>query len=430
MERVKKLAFLFLIAAGAAAAVFYSYQFADTFLNRLLEKPAVSVPASSEKESSVEDSSTEDSFVGSLQRSAAPSQEAGSGASADADFTLTGEIFSGSVPSARKKLLTMSLEEKVGQVFIFRCPVSGAVKAIDEYQPGGYCLMADNFDGKTAAQVQQNLKSYQNSSKVKMILCCDEEGGTVVRVSKFKALAAEPFASPQEVCKLGGMDAVTADTVKKAELLKSLGLNMNLAPVADVSTDPSDFIYARSFGKDAQETSKFVTASVEAYENENLSCALKHFPGYGNNTDTHTGVATDKRSYQTFVDSDFLPFQAGIDAGAPCVMVSHNVVVCIDPDHPASLSSKVHEVLRKTLGFTGVIMTDDLSMKGVTEASGGKNPAVAAFLAGNDILLSSDMETDCNALYAAVRNGTVTERQLNESVLRILAWKYSMGIES
>ena len=273
MERVKKLAFLFLIAAGAAAAVFYSYQFADTFLNRLLEKPAVSVPASSEKESSVEDSSTEDSFVGSLQRSAAPSQEAGSGASADADFTLTGEIFSGSVPSARKKLLTMSLEEKVGQVFIFRCPVSGAVKAIDEYQPGGYCLMADNFDGKTAAQVQQNLKSYQNSSKVKMILCCDEEGGTVVRVSKFKALAAEPFASPQEVCKLGGMDAVTADTVKKAELLKSLGLNMNLAPVADVSTDPSDFIYARSFGKDAQETSKFVTASVEAYENENLSCA-------------------------------------------------------------------------------------------------------------------------------------------------------------
>lgn len=417
----KRFAFFLLIAAGAAAAVFGSYRLADTLLNRMLVKPASSAPVSSAAASSAV----------SVQRSAPASQEAQSGASQDSAASSAVEgIFSDSVPSAREKLQTMSLKEKVGQVFVFRCPVSGAVKAVDDYQPGGYCLMADSFEGKTAAQVQKTLKSYQTSSKIKMILCCDEEGGTVVRVSKFPALASKPFQSPQTVYRLGGMDAVTADTVKKARLLKSLGLNMNLAPVADVSTDPSDFINARSFGKNAAETSKFITASVKAYESESFSCALKHFPGYGNNKDTHTAVVTDKRSYQSFVDSDFLPFEAGIKAGTPCILVSHNIVECIDPRNPASLSAKVHEVLRKSLGFTGVVMTDDLSMKGVTEAAGGKNPAVAAFLAGNDILLSSNMKTDFDALYAAVQSGTVSEERLDESVLRILAWKYSKGIVS
>lgn len=421
-KQKKKLASFLLVAAGAAAAIFCSYKLADLFLSRVLEQP----PAGSSASSAVSSSASASSF----QLSAALSREA-EGAAQDFAGLVPGEgIFSSGASSATQKLRTMSLREKVGQVFMFRCPVFGAVKAVDSYQPGGYCLMADNFAEKTSAQVKKTLQSYQQSSKIKMLLACDEEGGTVVRVSKNPALAAKPFQSPQAVYKRGGMAAVTADTVKKARLLKSLGLNMNLAPVADVSTDSADFINARSFGKGGKETAEFITASVRAYEGENFSSALKHFPGYGNNADTHTAAARDKRSYRTFVESDFLPFEAGVKAGAPCVLVSHNIVECIDPQNPASLSKKVHEVLRKTLGFTGVVMTDDLSMKGVTEASGGKNPAVAAFLAGNDLLLSSNMKTDFDALYAAVQDGTVSEQMLNESVLRILAWKYSKGILS
>lgn len=418
--RKKKLVSSLLIAAGVVAAIFCSYKLSDLFLSRVLDQSPV--------KSSV--SSFSSSASSSLRFSAALSPEAEGGAAQDSAGLVSGGIFSAEAEPAAEKLRTMSLREKVGQVFLFRCPVAGAVKAVDSYQPGGYCLMADNFSGKTPAQVKKMLQSYQNSSKIKMLLACDEEGGTVVRVSKNPALAAKPFQSPQSVFKRGGMAAVTADTVRKARLLKSLGLNMNLAPVADVSTNPADFINARSFGKNAKETAEFITVSVKAYKDENFSPTLKHFPGYGNNADTHTASVRDKRSYETFVQSDFLPFEAGIKAGAPCVLVSHNIVECIDPKNPASLSKKVHEVLRKTLGFTGVVMTDDLSMKGVAGASGGKNPAVEAFLAGNDLLLSSNIQTDFEALYRAVQDGTVSEQMLNKSVERILAWKYRMKIIS
>ncbi len=288
--------------------------------------------------------------------------------------------------------------------------------------------MASNFQGKTTAQVQSMLKSYQNVSKTKMILCCDEEGGTVVRISKYPALAPTPFRSPQSVFKKSGMDGIYNDTVKKAQLLKKLGLNLNLAPVSDVSTNPSDFIFDRSFGKNASQTAEFVKTSVNAYNSENLSCTLKHFPGYGNNVDTHTGIAYDKRSLSTFEKSDFIPFQAGIQAGAPVILVSHNIVDSMDPAYPASLSAKVHGILRNQLKFTGIVMTDDLIMDAIRDFTAGKNPCVTAFNAGNDILLSSNIAEDFNALYAGVQNGSVSEARLNESVLRILAWKYKMGI--
>ena len=163
---------------------------------------------------------------------------------------------------------------------------------------------------------------------------------------------------------------------------------------------------------------------------ENLSGVLKHFPGYGNNEDTHTGIARDKRPMSQFTETDFLPFSAGIEAGVPCVLVSHIIVECMDAEQPASLSAKVHQILRENLGFTGVIMTDDLSMEAITEYTGGENPAVAAFLAGNDMLMCSDLEQSYQALLEAVQQGEVTEERLNESVARILAWKYSKGILS
>lgn len=416
----------FLVTAGIIfiiAAIYGVYKVADAVLNHtLFPEQTASTGISSAQTSTVPSSTPASSVAASSSLISSGTAQSGTQPAA-----VTG-IFGNFSASAQQKLKTMTLKEKVGQVFVFRCPDSGAVKTAQDYQPGGYCLMASNFEGKTTAQVQSMLKSYQNVSKTHMVLCCDEEGGTVVRISKYPALATTPFRSPQYVFKHSGMDGIYDDTVKKAQLLKKLGLNMNLAPVCDVSTNPSDFIYDRSFGKNAAQTAEFVKTSVNAYNSQNLSSTLKHFPGYGNNMDTHTGIAYDKRSFSTFTNSDFIPFTAGIQAGAQCVLVSHNIVDCMDAKYPASLSLKVHDILRKQLGFTGIIMTDDLIMDAIRDFTGGKNPCVTAFNAGNDILLSSNITEDFNALYAGVQNGSVSEARLNESVLRILAWKYKMGI--
>ena len=337
-------------------------------------------------------------------------------------------LFSAYYDYAYAKMETMSVADLVGQVFIFRCPVNGAVKLIDDCQPAGYCLMADFFEPKTADQVRSTLASYNNSSRTNMFFCCDEEGGTVVRISRCSQFADQPFRSPRDVFAEGGFDAIESDTKEKASLLKSLGLNMNLAPVADVSTNPQDFIYDRAFGQDAAGTAEFVRLSVETYRASGIACTLKHFPGYGNNADTHTGLAYDNRPMETFESSDFIPFRAGIEAKAPFVLVSHNVVSCMDPDAPASLSPAVHEILREELGFTGLILTDDLVMDAVTDFTGGKSAAVQAFLAGNDLLLSSDCRNDYQALYDAVESGEVPMATLKEAVVRVLAAKYALGI--
>lgn len=414
----RKAAAAVAVTAFVGIAVFVMYEFASTALNKVFppETTASGLPSSSSSASSGETS---------LSAASGPASSAPHSFGA----TVSG-IFSVYENAAQKKLSTMTLQEKVGQIFLLESPSSGAVHTIDEIQPGGYCLMERDFKGKTADQVKKTLKSYQTSSKIPMILCCDEEGGTVVRISSNPALSAQKFQSPQQVYAKGGLDAVSSDTLKKAQLMKSLGLNVNLAPVCDVSTNPKDFIYARSFGQNAQQTSKFVTASVLAYSEGGIGCVLKHFPGYADNTDTHTGVSKDSRSFQTFQNSDFLPFKAGINAGAACVMVSHNIVECMDAEHPASLSPQVHDILRTKLGFTGVIVTDSLDMKAVTAYSKGEDPSVQAFLAGNDMLLATDGFSGYKALYAAVQKGTVSQKRLDESVLRILAWKMKLGLLS
>lgn len=383
---------------------------------------SMSVP--SESESSAPPAETEERPEEPEGSASEESDASSSGQSAvPAGPATTQELFAEGYPEAQELLENMTLEEKVAQVFLFRCPSENALAAVQTYQPGGFMLFAKDFDGKTAEQVCAEMESYQQASKIPMFLAVDEEGGTVVRVSRNANLAPKPFQSPQQVFQSGGMQAIVDDIVQKTQLLQSLGLNVNLAPVADVSTNPADFMYARTFGQGAAETADYVKNSVATYNQQRMACALKHFPGYGNNEDTHTGIAVDHRPYETFMESDFLPFAAGIEEGAPMVLVSHNIVNCMDSEHPASLSPEVHRVLREDLGFTGLILTDDLSMEAIPAYTGGENPCAAAINAGNDLLLSSDLQADYNALLAAVQDGTVTEERLDESVLRILAMK-------
>lgn len=325
-------------------------------------------------------------------------------------------------------LSTMTVEEKVGQMFFVRCPDTGAVEAVSQYKLGGYILFGRDFKDKTAEQVRNDISSYQSASGVPLLIGTDEEGGTVVRASSNPNLFSHRGLSPQALFAEGGMDSIIQDARQKSVTLLGLGVNVNLAPVADVSTDPNDFIYDRSFGQDAQATAEYVSNVVKTMDAEGIGSVLKHFPGYGNNVDTHTGVAIDERPYETFQTSDFLPFTAGIQAGADAVLVSHNVMSCVDNQLPASLSPAVHNELRSTLGFQGVIMTDDLAMDAVAAYAGDQSPAVMAVKAGNDMIITTDFQTQIPEVVQAVKSGEVDEAQIDQSVTRVLQWKYDLGL--
>ena len=317
---------------------------------------------------------------------------------------------------------------QVAQMFFARCPEVDAVTLAGEYSIGGYILFGRDFEGQTPDSITATIQSYQDAAATPMLIGVDEEGGTVVRVSSNPNFRAEKFRSPQALYNEGGFDRIVSDTEEKDALLASIGVNVNFAPVCDVSTDPNDFMGARAFGKDAAQTSEYVRTVVAQMLADNTGMVLKHFPGYGSNVDTHTGIAIDERPLETFRESDFLPFQAGIEAGAQAVLVSHNIVNCMDSDLPASLSPAVHDILRDELGFEGVIMTDDLIMEAITDYTGGENAAVLAVQAGNDMLVSSDFVTQYNAVLAAVQDGTISEGRIRESAIRVIRWKMDLGL--
>ena len=327
-----------------------------------------------------------------------------------------------------KLLEKMSLDEKIGQIFIARCPDKDAAALVKKYNLGGYILFGRDFKGKTKDAVVKNIKSYQNASAIPMFIAVDEEGGTVNRVSTNKNFRKYPFASPQYLYKHGGMERIKSDAKEKSELLRSIGINLNFAPVADISTNKNDFIYKRSFAKSPKETAEYVKSVVEVMNEARVGSVLKHFPGYGNNKDTHTDLVHDKRPMEKFKSEDFLPFKAGIDAKASMVLVSHNIVEAMDKDAPASISPAVHKILRDELAFDGVIITDDLAMQGVKKFVGEKNAAVLALKAGADMLCSTDFINDIAAVKAAVANGEIKEKDIDEHVLRVLRAKINLGI--
>lgn len=347
----------------------------------------------------------------------------------DTVTALTVEI---TVPESRtqaeKLLSSMTLEEKVGQLFFVRVPAEEAAQAVAQYHFGGYILFGRDFQDKTREQVRADIQSYQDSAKVPLLLGVDEEGGTVVRASANPDICDEPYWSPRRLYEAGGLDLVLSVERDKIRTLQGLGLNVNFAPVCDITQQEGAFLYDRSLGQDARTTAGYVGRVVSLYGEEGMGCVLKHFPGYGNNPDTHTGIAVDERPYEAFQREDFLPFEAGVQAGAGCVLVSHNIVTCRDGEAPASLSPEWHRVLREELGFTGCIITDDLVMDAIQEYCDASSAAVQAVQAGNDLLCCSDYETQYPAVLAAVESGELSEERIEESALRVLRWKEELGL--
>lgn len=325
-------------------------------------------------------------------------------------------------------LQRLSLEQKVGQMFLARCPESGAAEAVAQYSLGGLLLFGRDFAGETPGTMRAKIQGYQAAAALPLLIAVDEEGGTVTRISSYTAFRSSPFASPRELYSQGGMDAVLSAEAEKAQLLAGLGINVNMAPVCDIATEPGAFMYKRSLGQSPEITGQFVSGAVRTMQEQGVAAVMKHFPGYGNNADTHVGIARDSRSLSELESRDTQPFYDGIAAGGGAILVSHNIVEALDAQNPASLSPAMHRYLRLAMGFDGVIITDDLSMDAIAKQYGVGEAAVLAVLAGNDLLCSTEYRTQYSAVLDACRSGRIPEETVNQAVYHVLAWKQSMGI--
>ena len=322
----------------------------------------------------------------------------------------------------------MTLQERVGQLFLARCEDATALHDIQQYHLGGFVLFGADFRNETKESMLEKITSYQAVSGLPMLIAVDEEGGTVTRISQYPAFRDSKFYSVRDLYAGGGMEWVLTVEEEKCNLLRSLGLNVNLGPVCDISTDRNAFMYRRSLGQDADATAGFVSDVVSLMGEHQVGSVLKHFPGYGNNTDTHTGIAVDCRPLEELETNDLVPFAAGIRAECDSIMISHTIVEALDPVLPASLSPEAHRYLRQEMGFEGVIMTDDLVMQAITDRYGAGEAAVLAVLAGNDLLCSTEYVLQYEAVLAAVLEGRIDIDTLNNAVRNVLEWKMELGL--
>ena len=225
-------------------------------------------------------------------------------------------------------------------------------------------------------------------------------------------------------------------TARRHELRTKIGSGIILFPGNPLSPNnyPNNAYYFRQdstflyyFGLDRPSLAGVIVKSLRA---EGVVSCLKHFPGYGNNVDTHTGIAVDQRPLESFTSSDFLPFQAGMESGGgkTAVLVSHNIMTAVDGDLPASLSPKVHGLLRRDLGFDGVVMTDDLAMEAVAAYSADGAVAVMALEAGNDLVITTDYRTQIPKVLEALESGALSEETIDTACRRVLTWKQNLGL--
>ena len=332
------------------------------------------------------------------------------------------------VDPVRQMISDMSLEQRVGQLFLARCNADTAAADIRQYHLGGLVLFGSDFENQTPDSMCQTIAAYQNSAEQPLLIAVDEEGGDVTRISQFPAFRDRRFSSLRKRYDQGGLEGVLAEEEEKCRLLSDLGINVNLGPVCDITTEPEAFMYSRSLGQDAQTTAEVTASTVNLMNAFSIGSVLKHFPGYGNNVDTHTGIAVDTRALSELEERDLVPFTAGIQAGCGAVMVGHIIVEALDRELPASLSPAVHRYLREELGFSGVIMTDDLVMQAITDQYGAGEAAVMAVLAGNDLLCSTEYAVQYQAVLQAVLDGRIDIDVLNSALRNVLEWKISLGL--
>jgi beta-N-acetylhexosaminidase len=340
---------------------------------------------------------------------------------------------------AMELLSTMTINEKINQLlFVTPEALTGVSKVIqagettkrslENYPVGGVILFDNNIESKE--QLTTMISQMQTYSKIPLFVGVDEEGGRVSRVSK-------RFFTP--IAPMGKIGA-TGDSRQAFEIgetiagnIKSLGFNVDFAPVADVLTNPNnEAIGDRSFGSDVNVVSGMVEQEVIGLQSKGVSAAIKHFPGHGGTSaDTHNGYVESKRTIEELRATEFLSFKAGIEAGTDFVMLSHITSVnAEDSGLPASLSKKIiTEYLKDELGFEKIVITDALNMGAIASQYSAGEVAVISLQAGADMLLCpSDVGATVQGIENALENGDLTEERIDESVAKILQVKIDRKI--
>lgn len=331
----------------------------------------------------------------------------------------------------------MTLREKVCQmIFVTPAAITGAQKAVsaddatrialEKYPVGGIYYDKSNMESKE--QIRAMLANTQSYSKIPLIFTCDEEGGRVSRLmgsvgtTRLKAMLSYKNEGPQKAME----NALTI-----ARDMSDLGFNMDLAPVADVWSNPQNTVIGdRAYSNDFWQAASLIPAAVAGFQEGGVACTLKHFPGHGDTAaDSHYGSAYVYKTLEELRTHELLSFQAGIDAGADAVMMGHIIVESVS-NEPALFSYElVTELLREEMGFDGVVMTDALAMKAISERYSNADVALMAVKAGVDMLLCpQDLDSAIQAIMTAVENGDIPEARIDESVMRILRLKEKRGI--
>lgn len=341
-----------------------------------------------------------------------------------------------------ERIGAMTLEQKVAQLFIVTPEalvegVSQVTQAGDmtregvtAHPVGGIVYFAQNLlDPEQTTTMLANVKQfYADAGNVAPFIAVDEEGGTVVRVADNEAFGAQDVGDASALGSAGDTEAAKRAAEQIADYLMPLGFNLDFAPVADV-VDPlrSDTMGLRSFSSDAAVAADMVRAEVEGFRDKKMLCCAKHFPGIGAAAgDSHEGAITIEATNEELETVDLVPFRAAIEAGVPMIMVGHVSLPNIVGDStPAPLSSAVVQgMLRDSLGYTGIIVTDSLSMGAITDYYTPAEAAVAALKAGCDIpLMPERLDEAYQGVLSAVQVGELTEERLDESLTRILAAK-------
>lgn len=334
-------------------------------------------------------------------------------------------------------LAQMTLREKVYQMFVvFPSAVTGVPvvtaagettrKALEQYPVGGFIYDKTNMVSKE--QVRTMLTKVQTYSQIPLILTCDEEGG---RVNRLMQTVGTTWVDSMLDYKDQGESVAQANAKTIATDLVSCGFNMDLAPVADVWSNPDNKVIGdRAYSDDFNQAAELVAAAVKGFKEGGVACTLKHFPGHGDTSaDSHYGSVYVYKSLDELRSQELLPFQAGIDAGADAVMIGHLIIADVDSE-PALFSYQlVTKLLRQEMGFEGVVITDSLQMQAMTDYYGSGDIAVKAVKAGVDILLCpKNLDEAANALIQAVESGEISQERIDESVRRILTLKKECGI--
>lgn len=333
---------------------------------------------------------------------------------------------------AEELLADMSLREKLCQMFLIypsaltsAAPVTAAdeqlAQALADWPVGGFLL--DKTNMTDAEQLRALTAALRSMSALPPILTCDEEGG---RVNRLMSTVGTTWVDAMLDYESEGAQTAFENARTIAADLAQFGFDLDLAPVADIWSNPDNTVIGdRAYSTNAATAAGLVAAAVEGFHAGGTACTLKHFPGHGDTSaDSHYGSVYVYKTLDELRENELIPFQAGIDAGADAVMIGHLIVSDVS-DEPALFSRElVTSLLREKMGFDGVVMTDGLQMQAMTDHYTSGEIAVKAVQAGVDILLCpADLEQAVTALEQAVAVGTISEARIDESVLRILNLK-------